>query len=169
MPDIIAIVSLALNLVVVCSTLIAGRAAWVHFRGGGTLNWLAQFNSREFFEADEIVCLLVDGQDRSTLVKRINEKAEFRIAVTYVLSFSLQAATATKLGLIDKNTLMRYTVFVIPYYWDNLRPWIEARREFRNERCLYADLEWLANEIKRNKDRTFSDLRRSAISPVRPR
>lgn len=153
MSDWIAVASLALNVVLVWCTVIAGRAAWLHFRGGAVLAWLAQFNTKEFLEADEIVCSLVDDQDPSTLVERINAKPEHRVAVTYVLSFVSQAAQAARVGLMHKKTLMRYTVFIIPYYYHSLLPWIEARRAYRGEPDLYADIDWLVNEIQASRKR----------------
>jgi len=166
MSEVIAICSLVLNFILVCCVVVAGRAAWIHFRGGAVLDWLSHFNTREFFESDEIVCSLVDEKDPSTLVDRINERPENRIAVTHVLSSATHAATAAKLKLMHRRSLMRYTVFIIPYYWEKLSPWIEARRKYRGEPYLYADLEWLANEIKRNRDALFTELRRKGMHPL---
>lgn len=162
----IAATSLALNFILVCCAIIAARVTWVHFRARAVLDWLAQFNTRDFLEADDMVCSLVDGKDPETLVERINEKAEYRIAVTLALSFVLQAATAAKMGLMHRETLERYAVHIVPYYWESLKPWIDYRRR-HNSAPMYHDIEWLANEIARKRKKLFPKMDRDFMSSQR--
>ncbi len=164
MGESVAVVSLLINVLLVAATVFTMRVAWKHFTSRAVLDWLTQFNTYEFFKSDERVCSLVDDEDSTTpLVDRINERPENITAVTHVLSYALQAATATKYKLMNKKFLMRFSVFIVPFYWDTLRPWIEHRRKFRKEPYLYADLEWLAEEIKTHKEEIFADLKENSI------
>ena len=142
------LVLLSCNIVVAGCALYVAHRANVHFKLRNVFDWGTQVNSEEFLKHFQVVAKLIDCKDPDSLVSRIeSDPKNSKISVAYVLNVMEQAATAAHFGFLERDLLVRYVKFHIPYLHEGLQPWIKYRRK-TGDQDLFKDFDWLYDYYK---------------------
>ena len=142
----------------VCTLVMVGCAIYVawranrHFQRRALFDWLSQFNSDAYIVRDKVVFHLIRENKPEELIEIIEGDTEKFTAVTFVMSFLLEGATSARFRLVDRDLFARYTIFIVPYYYEALKPWIAHRRKTVHS-YLYHDLDWLYEYIREHQSR----------------
>lgn len=147
----INIILVLLNLIVVATGVFAVFKAIKHFKLRSLYDqWLIALTDDYHNHKLEVDEFIDSGVEDVKMVEQIKNNTSLRRSANYFLDWWEIKAISIKFNIMNRKLVIRMSYHQIIYYFDNLRPWIQYRRNSPHHELIYHDFEWLYLYCKEN-------------------
>jgi hypothetical protein len=149
------------DLLVFCAAVLAGMSAiYSAFHVGQSLRMqiardrmhrsfelMGQFTSIDFTKLRHFIAANVNYKQMAPeeIYKKITEQGPLEQAVLSALNWFEGVSIAVQKDYVEEDTLYSSLAYVIPFYFQALKPFIDQERKHRFDNLLYIELEKLVN------------------------
>ena len=148
---LLTLLNVSASLAQIVALVIMYWLATKQFRMSKSSTYLERFLGREVLELRESIDVWLSGDHpASKRLEEINlpEQAHRKAQMIAFANFFQELGIAYKHNLADKKYVRETFSFLASHYWQRLNFWIAAYRDEKHRPTLYAEWEYLYNEIK---------------------